>query len=146
MERTCFRFVHHLVRYEIHLSSLLRWDQLHLVLSHASRQTFCCLPPVSLFIIINETLHATFALADFSRKNEKFSQQLHVQARKTLQKLSPRAFPSLSRILQLYESVGAPSSALSPPLSRKMSWMKMCFMSHYTILLFSISKFHSVFI
>lgn len=31
--------------------------------------------------------------------------------------------------------------SLSP---MKMSWMKMCFMSCYTILLFSIGKFHSV--
>lgn len=55
----------------------------------------------------------------------------------------------LSRTLRLSQSVRFPlhnSSPLSSLRSRKMSWMKMCFMSCYTILLFSISKFGSVFI
>lgn len=115
------------------------WDQLHLVPSHASRQMFTLCFVHLLFMNVNKRFPFVMRhlLSRFWEMNYGERGPKHVQCSGKFSERFPRAFPLRSRDFP---------NRFSPALSHEMSWMKMCFMSYYTILLFSISKLHSVFI
>lgn len=154
MERTCSRFVLFLISHHwIHLSSLLR-SVTSCLISRSETNVSLMFPRIQIYYPQQELrifFHATSKCS--WNENLHLPQQptaTHPRAlrrEKSLQTFS-RAFPSLTHatLSNRFISFSSISSPRSPPLSRKMSWMKMCFMSYYTILLFSISKFHSVFI
>lgn len=170
MERTCFRFVLHVASqnsfvFIIEISYILSYLMLLMFMLCFLRLLFITVNNLSLFcatfcsqnilgklkgkFILNvyksyEIFSLRMSFANSStwsmsnvRVNEKSTEKhFHVLSSLTRR---PQLSKSVDFLLQNFQR-------LSPSPSHEMSWMKMCFMSYYTILLFSISKFHSVFI
>lgn len=115
------------------------WDQLHLVPSHASRQMFTLCFVHLLFMNVNKRF--PFVMRHLLSRFLEMNYGERGRSTFSVRENSPKIF----HVLFLCALATFPIGFLQRALPQ-MSWMKMCFMSYYTILLFSISKFHSVFI